>query len=91
MLRIRLGEGRKRYSMPDPDVLHDAYGRVRRAAFGNVFDGEGEIDAADLRRVLMLAQGYLDLTTYVLGQECCVGKLRDVWRARRARQRENRP
>ena len=37
-------------------------------------------------RVLVLAEAYMDLTTYPLGQECCVGKLRDIWRARRARE-----
>lgn len=71
---------RNRYSMPDPDEHADALGEVYR----HCYYGES-LDLEDLKRVLALAQGYLDLTTYTLGQECCVGKLRDIWRARRAR------
>lgn len=73
----------KVYSMPDPDGLIGAYENVRE----RVYHPEWKLDPTreDLKRVLMLAEGYLDLTTYTLGQECCVGKLRDIWRARRAR------
>jgi hypothetical protein len=73
---------RKRYSMPDVDELHDAYIRLYRAVW---YDHEGAPDIEDIKRVLMLANGYVSLTTYELGQECCVGKLRDIWRARRHR------
>ncbi len=71
----------ERYSMPDPDVLYSAYERVYRS----VWHDRGEPKIEDVKSVLALADGYLDLTTYPLGQECCVGKLRDVWRARRLR------
>ena len=42
------------------------------------------IKVTDLRRIIALAQGYMDLTTYELGQGVCVEKLKDLWRARRA-------
>jgi hypothetical protein len=70
----------KRYTMPDPDGLHDAYQRLREAAYYDM-----PMDREDVKDVLGLAEGYLGLTTYELGQECCVGKLRDIWRARRRR------
>lgn len=72
---------RKRYSMPDPDEHAEAYGEVYRCLYG----GE-ELSREQLKRVLELAGGYMALTTYELGQECCVEKLRDIWRARRARE-----
>lgn len=75
----------KRYSMPDPDALADAYQRVRSHWSRGAQPSEGNMES-DLAAVLALARGYLDLTTYELGQECCVGKLRDIWRARRARE-----
>ena len=82
-LRLPHGETdpAKRYSMPDPDELYEAYMRVHR----HRFYGEGALNKDDLSSVLALASGYLSLTTHELGQECCVGKLRDVWRARSAR------
>lgn len=94
-LRMTLPHGetdpRKTYSMPDPDALAEAYGRARQRAWppgtmqhGPRDDDEVMVSAGDLRRVLDLARGYLDLTTHALGQERCVGKLRDIWRARRA-------
>jgi len=82
-LRLPHGEtdGAKRYVMPDPDAGLDAIGRMTDYWSGL----RGELHRGDLARVLMLARGYIALTTYPLGQEHCVGKLRDVWRARRAR------
>ncbi len=82
------------YSFPDPDYLTQAYLRLRSAAFpcsrrrntgGELTPAPGPFDAEDVRHVLDLARGYLDLTTYELGQECCVAKLRDIWRSRRRR------
>ena len=37
----------------------------------------------DMCLILEAAQAYRFLTTYALGQECCVEKLRTVWRALR--------
>lgn len=70
----------ERYAMPDPDALCESRSRLRRAAYG-----DGTVDIKDVKRVLWLADGYIDLTMYELGQECCVEKLRDIWRARRRR------
>lgn len=71
----------KRYIMPDPDgCLGESVHRLSAA-----LNTGREVDISDVIHVLMLARGYLDLTTYKLGQECCAGKLRDIWRARRAR------
>lgn len=70
----------KRYVMPDPDALMEVYQRLHEAAYHDL-----PISTADVKDVLLLAEGYLNLTTYELGQECCVAKLRDIWRARRAR------
>lgn len=83
-MSLRLPHGEtdpdKTYSMPDPDALGAAYEAVYRARFY----GGPPASPDDIARVLTLAGGYLDLTTYELGQECCVEKLRDIWRARRA-------
>lgn len=80
---------RKRYVLPDPDYCADAYSVAYRATY---YSGRplGEtpsitIDYETMARLLALAGGYIDLTTYELGQEACVEKLRDLWRARRAR------
>jgi hypothetical protein len=73
-----------RYQMPDPDgELGEAYERLYHQAYL-----DQPLSREDVKDVLMLAHGYLDLTTYDLGQECCVGKLRDIWRARRRRAAE---
>jgi len=84
VMMIRLPHGEtdptKRYSMPDPDTLGPAYDAAYRA----VYYERRALTYDEVAAVLMLAGGYLDLTTYELGQECCVGKLRDVWRHRRA-------
>jgi hypothetical protein len=89
-LLLPMGEedSRKTYTMPDPDGLCDAYGRL----YGVVFHRDApvaptvEVSRSDLIKVLSLASGYETLTTYELGQEHCVEKLRDIWRSRRARQ-----
>ena len=77
---------RKRYIMPSPDARADAYSSAYHAAwYGTQRDAETvTLDKETLRSLIALAGGYLDLTTYELGQEHCVGKLRDIWRARRA-------
>lgn len=81
-MRLPHGEAdeRKRYSMADPDACDEAYAAVRRWQFS---EGE-EPSREDFARVLAMADCYLHLTTYELGQEHCVRQLRDVWRARRA-------
>jgi hypothetical protein len=71
---------RERYTMPDPVALADAYERLYHAAYLGQ-----PLSTDDVKDVLQLASGYLDLTTYELGQECSVGKLRDIWRALRRR------
>lgn len=81
---------RKRYSHPDPDELADAYAVVYR----HHYYGERAPTREEMARVLVLAGGYLDLTTYGSapdrslgygGQEHCVKHLREIWRARKAR------
>jgi hypothetical protein len=69
----------KRYSLTDPRECDEAYTAVYRWRWY----GEREPTPEEFARVLMLAGDYLHLTTYELGQECCVRKLRDVWRALR--------
>jgi hypothetical protein len=78
---LDIGSGRHRYSMPDPYALGEVYERVYRHIH---YGEECDLDK-DIAGVLVLAKGYLDLTTYSLGQECCVGKLRDIWRVCRSR------
>lgn len=76
----------RRYSLPDPDVLADAHDAVYRHHFYR----ERPPTREEITRVLMLARGYLDLALNERGQESSVGKLRDLWRARRARAAEAR-
>lgn len=71
---------KKRYSMPDPDVLAGACARLNHTTFSGQ-----EMDRADVRKVLMLAQGYLVLTRSDAGQMGNISRLRDIWRARRKR------
>ncbi len=84
MLRLPTADApqSERYAMPDPDALIDAYYRLYRSVW---YDKTAPNDE-DIKSVLILADGYLGLTMYELGQECCVSKLRDIWRARRARE-----
>jgi len=90
-MRLPHGETdeRKRYSLPDPDALSEHYEKAYDAVYyrGRPLGDASPVtlDKDDAAALLILARGYLDLTTYELGQECCVEKLRDVWRARRAR------
>lgn len=85
--RIRLPHNEtdetKRYSLTDPRAGEAAYAAVYRWKYY----GEREPMPDELAIVLMLAGDYLHLTTYELGQECCVRKLRDMWRALRAAER----
>lgn len=90
MLRLPHGETRpeRRYSMPDPDGLAADYLAVREKLYPGGLEDLPKVvvlGRVELEHVLRLAGAYLDLTTYELGQEHCVGKLRDIWRARRAR------
>lgn len=70
------------YSFPDPDGLVDAYQRVRDGVY---YKADAGPDPEDLKRVLSLAEGYLELTTYELGPAHCGRKLQDIWRARKRR------
>lgn len=85
LLRMKLPHAETRpehvYSMPDPDGLLEIYSRAYRRHFSE----KQPLTEQEIAAVLTLAGGYLDLTMYELGQECCVGKLRDIWRARAAR------
>ena len=90
MLRLPHGETRPehRYSMPDPDGLAADYLAAREKLYPGGLEDLPKVvvlGRVELEHVLRLAGAYLDLTTYELGQEHCVGKLRDIWRARRAR------
>ena len=79
----------KRYSLPDPDYLGEAYTSAYRTTYysGRALGDRSPVtvDYEVMSGLLMLSGGYLSLTTYELGQEACVEKLRDLWRARRAR------
>jgi hypothetical protein len=85
-LRLPHGETdeRKLYSMPNPDVLMESFKIVYR----NRFCRERVPTQEEMDHVIYLADAYLSLTMFELGQECCVGKLRDIWRARRALESE---
>lgn len=78
----------KIYSMPDPDALRERYATAREKTFPGFGEGGQTVllTYEEACGLIALAEGYLDLTTYILGQECCVSKLRDIWRARRERQ-----
>jgi hypothetical protein len=69
--------------MPDPDIGVSLYESAYRAYY---YSGSNrELPHELVVALFTLAQGYLDLTTYELGQEHCVAKLRDIWRARKAK------
>lgn len=72
----------KRYAMPDPDTLGPMLDGARDRAYYTPEDLRRE----DLQALITLATGYMALTTFAGGQEAAVRKLRDIWRARRARQ-----
>jgi hypothetical protein len=74
----------KTYSMVDPDYLPEAL----REVYGWLYYSEREPSRQALAHVVAMAEDYMHLTTYELGQENCVKKLRDIWRARRAREQE---
>lgn len=79
----------KLYSFPNPDALIVAFRALNQEVYLFADDEQRSRDRVTVSYdhvayVLMLANAYLDLTMYELGQECCVEKLRDIWRARRA-------
>lgn len=80
VIRLPFGETdpAKRYSFPDPDSekLHDAAHAARYAP--------ETLTKGQAMWLAEIASAYFSLTTYELGQEHCVAKLRDIWRARRA-------
>ena len=78
MLKLPHGETdlAKRYSMPNP------YNEEIRHALEQCRHGEPR--RVDMLLVLSLADAYIHLTTYELGQEHCVRQLREFWQARRA-------
>lgn len=69
----------KRYSMADPDALAE----LAHSAHVAVYSDKRPLTREESTALLSIAQSYMALTTYELGQEHCVGKLRDIWRARR--------
>lgn len=89
-LRMKLPHGetdpRKTYSMPDPDALAKTLSDARHAVFTGDLTPRSHVTLTYFRAVALvtLAEGYMDLTTYELGQGHCVATLRDIWRKRRA-------
>lgn len=81
----------KRYTMPDPDALKELYLEARRAYYLPELNEHGTPTDEQIGALLSLADGYLGLTTYELGQEACCRKLRDIWRARRDRRKPEQP
>lgn len=71
----------KAYAFPDPDQRPEAIWSLHQWLFA----GGPKPSRDALIHIERLADAYVSLTTYELGQECCVRKLRDIWRARRAR------
>jgi hypothetical protein len=65
------------FSNPDSERIEEAMDRCRY----------GSPTREDILVVLGVASDYLHMTTYELGQEHCVGQLRAIWRARRAREK----
>lgn len=100
-LRMNLPHGetdsRKTYSMPDPDALSDACSEAHHAVFPHTSELRGPpypdvtLTYSQAVALLTLSEGYRVLTMHELGQEHCVEKLRDIWRARRARDSEDTP
>ncbi len=84
--RILLPHGEKdpskQYTFPDP--LHGPFIEAEQRARYN----PKALTRSDILALCSLASAYRSLTAYELGQECCVGKLRDIWRARRAQEKE---
>ncbi|MHA1573443.1 MAG: hypothetical protein ACTSX8_05565 [Alphaproteobacteria bacterium] len=67
----------KQYIFPDP--LHEPFIEAEQKARYN----PQALTRTDLLALCSLAAAYRTLTSYELGQECCVKQLRDIWRARR--------
>lgn len=72
----------KVYTLVDPESVYED---VQSARDGHCHH-KRELTRHEIALLLDIAGDWLHLTTYELGQECCVGKLRDLWRARRARE-----
>jgi len=70
------------YNMCDPDYMAERVRTIRTAHYSS---GE-TLSREDVAVLLLLADDYLHLTTCACGQEHCVRKLRDIWRARRGRE-----
>lgn len=66
---------------PDHDAVDKAFGRANDLLFSKRLGVE---DEAAVRMLYSIAEAYMHLTTYDLGQEVCVTRLRQIWRARRA-------
>lgn len=68
------------YVVPDPREVARAVERMHRATY---YGGE-TISDREWAILSDAAAAYVYLTTDILGQEHCVAKLRDIWRAMRA-------
>jgi hypothetical protein len=95
MLRLPHSETapEKLYSFPNPDTLIVAFRALNQEVYLFADDEQRSrnrvtVSYEHVAYVLMLAHAYLDLTMYELGQEHCVEKLRDIWRARRVAAKE---
>ena len=71
----------KQYIFPDP--LHGPFIEAERKARYN----PQALTSTELLALCSLASAYRSLTADELGQEHCVKKLRDIWRARRAQEK----
>ena len=79
--KLFFGNGRIEWRITDPESeeLHAGMARLRH----------GSAEKIDVGRVLEAAESYIHLTTYELGQEHCVAKLRHIWRTLRAERSVN--
>lgn len=85
-IKLPIGETdeRKVYRMPDPDDLQDSIDAIYRWRY---YSGP-EPTTEQFTAAYIAAASYIALTTCFLGQEHCVRKLRDIWRARRDRRKD---
>ena len=70
----------KQYTFPDPTCEGLAEAEWSARHFPET------LTRSQLLTLCSAASAYRSLCTYELGQECCVGKLRDIWRALRSRE-----
>ena len=78
----------KRYALADPDELTPYAVRAYRATYYDEPDDSDElvtVSRKSMIALLAMAESYQALTMSALTQKDAVGKLRDLWRARRAR------